>query len=274
MLLAKKIFFGILKFALIGLLCIMLLFPLYYLLLHSLVSPKTITDNKATLTIQEWNWSNYAEAYKKDFWVAFGYTSLFALFLMTLRIVTYSMAVAGLLKMNNRFQKIFQNFFLVISLVPEFSIYLSLKTFLIRLDLYGTAFSFVSNSIFSFFTFTYVWDLAKSAHNEKYKVMLNDNLKWNQKITYVYLPKLKLAYFLLIVFAFITAWNDYLWPTFVLPSTSNVKGFTNITIWFLNLGKESAEFENTAIQAAGAVISVLIPLTIYAIFSKKINRFN
>ncbi len=68
--------------------------------------------------------------------------------------------------------------------------------------------------------------------------------------------------------------NDYLWPTFVLPSTSNVKGFTNITIWFLNLGKESAEFENTAIQAAGAVISVLIPLTIYAIFSKKINRFN
>ncbi len=101
MLLAKKIFFGILKFALIGLLCIMLLFPLYYLLLHSLVSPKTITDNKATLTIQEWNWSNYAEAYKKDFWVAFGYTSLFALFLMTLRIVTYSMAVAGLLKMNN-----------------------------------------------------------------------------------------------------------------------------------------------------------------------------
>ncbi len=47
MLLAKKIFFGILKFALIGLLCIMLLFPLYYLLLHSLVSPKTITDNKA-----------------------------------------------------------------------------------------------------------------------------------------------------------------------------------------------------------------------------------
>ncbi|NES53001.1 carbohydrate ABC transporter permease, partial [Escherichia coli] len=33
-------------------------------------------------------------------------------------------------------------------------------------------------------------------------------------------------------------------------------------------------FENTAIQAAGAVISVLIPLTIYAVFSKKINRFN
>ncbi|MCE6115051.1 ABC transporter permease subunit [Mycoplasmopsis agalactiae] len=274
MLLAKKIFFGIIKFALIGLLCIMLLFPLYYLLLHSLVSAKTITDNVASLTIQEWNWSNYASAYKKDFWVAFGYTSLFAFILMSLRILTYSMAVAGLLKMNDKFQKVFQNFFLVISLIPEFSIYLSLKTFLIKLSLYGTAFSFVSNSIFSFFTFTYVLNLAKSVHNEKYKIMLNDNLKWNQKITYVYLPKLKLAYFLLIIFAFITAWNDYLWPTFVLPTTNNVWGFTNITIWFLNLGREASEFENTAIQAAGAVISVLIPLTIYAVFSKKINRFN
>ncbi|EIN15040.1 Glycerol ABC transporter, permease component [Mycoplasmopsis agalactiae 14628] len=274
MLLTKKIIFGIIKFALIGLLCIALLFPLYYLLLHSLVSAKTITDNKASLTIQEWNWSNYAEAYKKDFWVAFGYTLLFAFILMSLRILTYSMAVAGLLKMNSKFQKIFQNFFLVISLIPEFSIYLSLKTFLINLKLYGTAFSFVSNSIFSFFTFTYVWNLAKSVHNEKYKIMLNDNLKWNQKITYVYLPRLKLAYFLLIIFAFITAWNDYLWPTFVLPTTNNAKGFTNITIWFLNLGREASEFENTAIQAAGAVISVLIPLTIYAAFSKKINRFN
>lgn len=67
MLLAKKIFFGILKFALIGLLCIMLLFPLYYLLLHSLVSPKTITDNKATLTIQEWTGQITQKHIKKTF---------------------------------------------------------------------------------------------------------------------------------------------------------------------------------------------------------------
>ncbi|SYV96427.1 Uncharacterised protein, partial [Mycoplasma putrefaciens] len=51
-----------------------------------------------------------------------------------IRIVVYSLAIAGLLKMSSAYQKTFQYFFLIISLIPEFSLYLSLKTILIGLN--------------------------------------------------------------------------------------------------------------------------------------------
>lgn len=256
------------KYLIICLLCIMVLFPLYYLLLYALMSDRSILDNKIFLLIKEWNWSNFSNLFAKPFFIALAYTLVFSTILILLRIITYSLAIAGLLKMKEIYQKIFQYFFLMISLIPEFSIYLSLKFVLLKLDLVATVFAFVTNSIFSFFTFTYIFNIAKHTSAEKEKIMLNDNLKWFDKLIYVYLPKLKLAYFLLIIFSFVSVWNDYLWPLYILT-----EDYSNLTIWYLNLGHEPG-FVKYNIQAAGALISVLIPLIIYFAFSKKIRRFN
>ncbi|WP_029608638.1 ABC transporter permease subunit [Mycoplasma simbae] len=259
----------ILRYVSIGLLIILILFPLYYLLLNSLLSTGSVHEGRTYLVIKEWNWSNFGGLATPEFWSAVGYTFLFATIMILLRIFTYSLAVAGLLKMKPVFQKVFLYFFLIISLIPEFSIYLSLQVVLNNLEIKNTIFAAITNAIFSFFTFTYVFNLAKSTADQKSKLMINDNLKWHQKIRYVYFPKLKLAYFLLVIFTFIAVWNDYLWPLFLLRGTS----MTNITIWYLTLGVTSAG-ALTNIQSAGAVISVLIPLTIYWIFAKKINKFN
>ncbi|QVK01603.1 carbohydrate ABC transporter permease [Mycoplasma mycoides subsp. capri] len=266
----KIIIKEIIKYLLIALLCLLLLFPLYYLLLQALLSNLSILDNKTYLVIKEWNWSNFLKAFQSNFLKAFGWTILFSAILISIRIIVYSLAIIGLLKMKPVYQKVFLYFFIIISLIPEFSIFLSLKTVLLQIHLEETPIAFISNAIFSFFNFTYIFNLAKSIETEKSKVMLNDNLKWHDKLFYVYLPKMKLGYFLLIIFSFISVWNDYLWPQFLI---SNADQFTNITIWYQTLGREQ-EASLINVQAAGAMISVLVPLIIYMSFSKKIGRFN
>ncbi|WFQ93485.1 carbohydrate ABC transporter permease [Mycoplasma feriruminatoris] len=264
----KIIIKEIVKYLLIGLLILLLLFPLYYLLLQALLYNSSIVENKTYLVIKEWNWSNFLKAFQSNFLKAFGWTILFATILITIRIIVYSLAIIGLLKMKPVYQKVFLYFFIIISLIPEFSIFLSLKTVLLQINLESTPIAYITNAIFSFFNFTYIFNLAKSIESEKSKVMINDNLKWYDKLFYVYLPKMRLGYFLLIIFSFISVWNDYLWPQFILS-----EGFTNITIWYQTLGREQ-EASLINVQAAGAMISVLIPLIIYMSFSKKIGRFN
>ncbi|WFQ91796.1 hypothetical protein MFERI14815_00408 [Mycoplasma feriruminatoris] len=265
----KIIIKEIIKYLLTGLLILLLLFPLYYLLLQALLYNSSILDDKTYLVIKEWNWSNFLKAFKSNFLEAFGWTMLFATILIIIRIIVYSLAIIGLLKMKPVYQKVFLYFFIIISLIPEFSVYFSLKTVLIQINLLTTPIAYVTNAVFSFFNFTYIFNLAKSIESEKSKVMINDNLKWYDKLFYVYLPKMKLGYFLLIIFSFISVWNDYLWPQFVLSD-----GFTNISIWYLTLGKEQEAGTLKNVQAAGAMISILIPLIIYMSFSRKIGRFN
>ncbi|WP_308700541.1 hypothetical protein [Mycoplasma miroungigenitalium] len=48
---------------------------------------------------------------------------------------------------------------------------------------------------------------------------------------------------------------------------------TNITIWYLNVGHQGT-FNFPNLQAAGAFLSIIIPVAIYGIFAKKINSFN
>lgn len=263
-----KIIKELIKYLLIGALVVIILFPLYYLLLQSLVSTSSLVSNKSFIFIKEWEWSNFRDAFKSNIFPAIYQTLLFATILISFRLLVYSLAIAGLLKMNQRYQKIFLYFFLIISLIPEFSIYLSLKTVLIKTGMRDLMFSYVTNSLFSFFNFTYMFNIAKTVYENKHKVMKNDNLKLYEKLFYVCLPKMKLGYLLLVVFSFISVWNDYLWPRFLLSDT-----YTNISIWYLELGS-SVEGNFINLKAAGAVIALTIPLSIYAIFSRKIIRFN
>ncbi len=114
------IFKEIIKYFLIGFLCLLMLFPLYYLLLQSLMSTNSLINNRTFLVIEEWNWVNFATAFKSNFLRAFGWTLLFATILILIRLIIYSLAIAGILRMNAKYQKVFLYFFLVISLIPEF----------------------------------------------------------------------------------------------------------------------------------------------------------
>lgn len=267
--LAKRIIKEILKYIALCFLIMLLLFPLYFLMVNGLKTNASALENKLELFPQSPQWENFITIINKRFWEAFGWTLLFATTLIALRVVVYSLAIGALLSMNKQYQKYFLYFFLVISLVPEFSIYLSLIRILHTIRIDTTVFGAVANGIFSFFTFTYIFNIAKSIKDRKEKLMVNDNLKWHQKIIYVYLPKLKLAYFLLVIFTFISVWNDYLWPNILLRNSDK----SNITIWYLSLGNVQGSVLLN-IQAAGATLSVIVPLVLYSIVAKKINRFN
>ncbi|QJR44258.1 carbohydrate ABC transporter permease [Mycoplasma miroungirhinis] len=265
----KKIVWEILKFLLIGILVVVILFPVYYLFVISLKTRLSISEDKASILIEEWQWSNFFNVIALDFWKALGFTLIVAVILILLRIFIFSFAVIGLLKLNDKWQKIFLYFFLIISLIPEFTIYLSLLQFLVGLKIHKTFFALTTNSLFSFFLFTYIFNTAKAIHKNKNKLIINDHLKWHHKLIYVYFPKLKLAFLLLIIFSFLTAWNDYLWPTYIL----NNREEKNITLWFIGLNSINEE-STPNLAAAGAFISILVPLCVYWVFSTKIRKFN
>nr|WP_318034014.1 hypothetical protein [Mycoplasmopsis agalactiae] len=104
------IFKEIIKYFLIGFLCLLMLFPLYYLLLQSLMSTNSLINNRTFIVIEEWNWVNFATAFKSNFLRAFGWTLLFATILILIRLIIYSLAIAGLLRMSAKYQKYFCTF--------------------------------------------------------------------------------------------------------------------------------------------------------------------
>ncbi|UBX97354.1 glycerol transporter subunit C [Mycoplasmopsis synoviae] len=264
----KKISKEFLKINFIILLCIIILFPLYYLLVLAFTKSSDID----TGFINFWFNNTSSEAFKmvlnNNFIKALAVTFASIFTLIIIRILIYSLAIAGMLKINNKkINSILIYFFIFISFVPEYVLYFQNKLNLNNWNLSSArAFSLITNSIFSFFIFTYSFKIAYKTFQEKNKIIMVDNLKWYEKIFYVYFSELKLSYLLLIIFTTTSVWNDFLWPRFLLNNTNTL----TISIWFSFPKTQFAPLAN--VFAAGSVIAISIPLGIYLVFSKFINK--
>ncbi|WP_033161265.1 ABC transporter permease family protein [[Mycoplasma] collis] len=267
----KKIFKNLIISLLLFFLVLILLFPIYYLLIFSFLTKEEFLNNKIPLFKFNPNLSNYYEIFDGNFKNAFLLTILTALVMIIFRSIVSIAATVVLINLNFKLKQIFLFLILLISVIPEFSLYLGLKNTLLKLNLINSNFfpiSLTTNSIFSYFLLKYLFKTADKVKSEKYKLMINDNLSWYDKFRLVYFNELKMAYFLIIIFSVINVWNDFLWPNFLL------RGFKeqNITLWFKNLGQTSLGNTFINIQAAGAFFSLSIPYAFYLIFSNFINK--
>ncbi|WP_371246511.1 hypothetical protein ACA758_00630 [Mycoplasmopsis agassizii] len=259
----------IIKYVLIIAIVILILFPLYYLIVLALTSNSFITSGIASLTPDGANWENFSEVVDQKFLDAFGLSIAVLVSLVLVRLLIYTLAAFGLNNVTNLTRKAFIIILIFISLVPDITIYLSLKTFANQFNLinFPFIFSLMINGFFSFFLINYLYSAVKNISDKKIKLAKMDNLKWYESFAYVYFPSIKFAWFLIAVFTSVQSWNDYLWPRFVLSSFDN----QTISIWFLSLG-DTGFSKLINLQAAGSVIATIIPLGIYLIFSKKINK--
>ncbi|OYD26620.1 glycerol ABC transporter membrane protein [Mycoplasma testudineum] len=248
---------------------VIVLFPLYFLLVTSLMSTDFLTRGKISLIPDAANFENYSSIVNQDFWEATSYSIATLVTVLSIRIVTYILAGYAMSKASKSLRTTVFIFFIIISLVPEFTIYLPLKQLLNSYNLLETSivFSLTTTSFFSFFLLLYVYKAFKNIDKNKLDQSKIDNLRLRHKIWYVFLPNLKVPIFLIILFTTVQSWNEYLWPLYVLNGIDK----QTISLWFKNLGQTG--FSSLInIQAAGSVISLSITLVAYLVFSPWINR--
>lgn len=268
----KHTFFILIIVALI----ILVLFPLYYLIVLSLTSTNKITSGVTNLLPDGFHYENYQGLFNEQFGLAFLLTFLSVLILIALKLTSTLLAAFGLNKLSNRLRKGLFLFFLITSFIPEISIYLYLFSTLNQFGIINfNSLSFVLGlpMLFSFFMLMLFYNTINKEYEIKNNLMKIDRISPLQAFWSVYLPKLKVPIYLLIIFTTIEAWNSFLWPQLILSGRvyQNNAPINTISTWFLKLGFVD-RLDLINVRAAGAFISTLIPLSIYVIWSRIINR--
>ncbi|MDC4182626.1 ABC transporter permease subunit [Mycoplasma bradburyae] len=271
-----KIFKHIVFAIIIVILILLVLFPLYYLIVLSFTSNDQILKNIASLLPDGFHYENYKGLIDREFWYSFLLTFLSVLILIVLKLGSTLLAAFGLNKVSLSLRKILFIFFLITSFIPEISIYLYLFRTLNEARIINNdslAFVLSLTMLFSFFMLMLFYSAINKEYENKKNVMRIDRINGFQAFFHIYLPKLKVPIYLLIIFTTIEGWNSFLWPQLILSGRvyNDSMPINTISTWFIKLGMiDMLDLIN--VRAAGAFISTLIPLSIYFVCSRIINK--
>lgn len=257
--------------ALLSCVLVLFLFPLYYLIVSASLPTAKQDNPDASLKISGYFFQNFKQSIDKNFWNGFG-NSLGTIILVNFfRLTLYTLGIFGIWWASKKAKIIFLSIFVIVSMIPEVTTYIGLAKLLNANNIVDKSpiFSLVINQIFSFFSFYFLYKSIETVSQDKLQLAKIDNLPTFSRFKLIFFPQLKMGYYLIIIFSSIQAWNDYLWPHFIFAFRDQA----TISIWFSYTGQNpQGTFQN--IQAAGSLFAVLVPLTIYLIFSPFINKVN
>lgn len=266
----KFLFINLLKYITIILVLILILFPVYYLIIISFMSNDFVLTDNPSFVSDGFNIENYLGIFDYKFWNAVLLTFNNIVIVLIIKLFILFFGAYGLFLLNEKLKIIFFSFFLFISIIPEASIYFNLLR--LRNEIFimnqSVVFTLSVTSFFSFFSLTYFYNTFQQISQKEKNIIYIDKLNWYEKFIYGYFPKLKLPFLLTIIFTTIEVWNSFLWPSIILSGRTD----QNINIWYSDLGHLEGGGQLLNIVSAGAVVSLVIPLGIYLIFSKFINR--
>lgn len=250
---------------------VLFLFPLYYLIVSASLPTAKQDNPDASLKISGYFFQNFKQSIDKNFWNGLG-NSLGTIILVNFfRLTLYTLGIFGIWWASKKAKIIFLSIFVIVSMIPEVTTYIGLAKLLNANNIVDKSpiFSLVINQIFSFFSFYFLYKSIETVSQDKLQLAKIDNLPTFSRFKLIFFPQLKMGYYLIIIFSSIQAWNDYLWPHFIFAFRDQA----TISIWFSYTGQNpQGTFQN--IQAAGSLFAVLVPLTIYLIFSPFINKVN
>ncbi|CAT05016.1 Uncharacterised protein [Mesomycoplasma conjunctivae] len=265
----NNIFSQLTLFVILSLFLVIILFPLYYLVVNASL-PNSQADNPNLILLpNKYLFENFKNSINSDFYKGL-VTSILAI-LMTnfFRIILYTLGVFGIWFASKKFKKAYLVIFVIISMIPEITTYSSLARILNANFTITKApiFSLISNQFFSFFNFYYLYKSINLVSIEKIRLAKIDNLSVFATFQLVFLPKLKMSYYLIIIFSSIQVWNDFLWPIYIFSFRDN----QTISTWFHFAGGTEFGFLQN-VQAAGALFAIIVPLFVYILFSPLINK--
>lgn len=268
----SSFFLQIFLWILLSCILVLVLFPLYYLIVSASLPIAKQDNPDASLKISSYFFQNFKQSINENFWNGLG-NSLGTIVLVNFfRLTLYTLGIFGIWWASKKVKIIFLSIFILVSMIPEVTTYIGIAKLLNTNNIVNKSpiFSLVVNQFFSFFSFYYLYKSIKAISQDKLQLAKIDNLPTMAKFRLIFFPQLKMGYYLIIIFSSIQAWNDYLWPNFIFSFTKH----DTISTWFSNTAGQNSlgTFQN--IQASGALFAVLVPLTIYLIFSPFINKIN
>jgi sn-glycerol 3-phosphate transport system permease protein len=255
------------RYALLTFVAVIVLFPIYITLVNSLLKPEQITQQPPKLFPSDPQWHTYRDAWTNGHMGTYLRNSFIVTAIITVgQVVTAVLAGYAFAFLRFPFRRTLFVVFLATLMVPfEVTIVVNVTT-VSDLGLYNTyaglAVPFLATGFGAFLmrqTFlTVPSELRDAAALDGY-----GHLRF---LTRIAVPLARPAVAALTVFAFLAAWNQYLWPLLV---TKHEK-LRTVQIGLRELYQSS--FANVNLTFAGAIIAVVPLVVLLLVFQKHLVR--
>jgi sn-glycerol 3-phosphate transport system permease protein len=257
----------ILRYTLLTVLAVIIIFPLYITLVNSLLTPQQITSRPPTFFPKDPQWSSYSKAWNVGNMSKYLVNSAIVTAIITLgQVGTAILAAYAFAFLEFPLKRTLFLVFLATLMVPfEITIITNLTT-ISDIGWYnsyaGLAVPFVATGFGAFLlrqAFLQVpSDLRDAAALDGYGHF--------RFMTRVAVPLARPAVAALAVFAFLGAWNQYLWPLLVTDDDQ----YRTVQIGLKQLSRNSIDQVNVTL--AGVVIAALPLIILLLVFQKQLVR--
>ena len=256
-----------LRYALMIVLAFIVLFPIYITVVNSLLTADQIAARPPTFFPTDPQWDNYADAFTDGHMGRYLVNSFLVAALITGgQIVTSVMAAYAFTFLRFPFKNVLFIGFIATLMVPFEALILINRATMVRLDWINSYQALVVPFLATGFgAFLLRQAFLQVPRDLKDAAELDGFGHW-KFMTRVVVPLTRPAIAALGVFAFLQAWNQYLWPLLVTDD----ERFRTVQIGLKQLTATSVEQFNVTV--AGTIIAVVPILLLLLVFQKYIIR--
>lgn len=207
------------KYVLLTLVAAIIAFPYIWMILSSFREGSEVFVKGSWLPTT-WHFENYPLALKMAPFDRFFLNSLFTSVLTVIaQLITCPLAAFAFAKLEFKSKKFLFTIFLCTMMVPSESTIISNYLTMSSLNLTNTYFAIIAPSLTSMFAIFLLRQFFKTIPDSLLEAAQIDGANTLQLLCKIVLPMAKSAMVTIIIFAFVTSWNTYLWPTLVTTST-------------------------------------------------------
>jgi sn-glycerol 3-phosphate transport system permease protein len=264
---ARRVWGKVGRYALLSVLAFVVLFPLYITVVNSLLTPEQITRQPPTFFPTEPVWDTYTRAWDQGHFGDYMVNSFVVTFIIVLgQITTAILAGYAFAFLDFPFKRTIFVVFLATLMVPfEVTIVQNLTT-VSDLGIYNTyaglAVPFLATGFGAFLMRQAFLGVPRDLQDA---AALDGYGHW-RFLARVAVPLVRPAVAALGVFAFLTAWNQYLWPLLVTEDEE----FRTLQIGLRSL--RAASIDQINVTFAGVVITVIPLAILLLVFQKQLVR--
>ncbi len=263
----KKVFDVIL----LTFICTLLLIPIILLILFSLQTFESITNNNWN----HWTMENYSTI-MDGFLPSLIFTILIIIFSSLFTLIVSITAAFAMSQLEFKHKKIITFFILIPICIPGASIIASEYKLITLLGMTTNGFSFVIGLSLPFCYSYLSYAILKSGYDNNINVGLKNVARTNNISTWDYflltIESVKNEIIWVILLTCISSWNSYLYPRIILMGTD----FKVITLWLYKVSIDTSDMIiHDELQAAASIVATTPLIIFFITFRKKlINIIN
>ena len=261
-----SIFSLLVKITILGLGVMIILFPFYYMVAGSLMSPEGIQDkNDIQLWPKDLHWSNFTKAFTEGYWDALLLTGTITLISIVLKIfITLLMGYAFSLK-KWKGKRVIWWIFLMIMMLPEVALMAGQFRVVTKLEwrngtmMIAAMFLPFIASVFSAMMFRNAFEAIPTRIKEAAYIDGASEIKFFFKVA---IPMISPTIWTVGILTAFAAWNSYMWPALLLSGTGSTQHVMSTWIFTTGLPFDPDDNRIQMQERLAAAIIAIIPMFI------------